>query len=64
MRAGLVWDAEGPGALKVLLPGAEAAVPGVLWIDFMGPVVGMELAMAKNSAVRSVMMLNSCFLTV
>jgi hypothetical protein len=36
----------------------------VRWMDFMGPVVGMELAMAKNSAVRSVMMLNSCFLTV
>lgn len=58
MRAGLVWAAEEPGALgawAVLPPGAEAALPGVLWMDFMGPVVGMELAMAKNSAVRSVM---------
>lgn len=55
-RAGLdeagLDDAVGLCCVEAL--GVEV-VPGVLWMDFMAPVWGMERAMAKNSSVRSVM---------
>lgn len=42
----------------------EDVVPGVLWMDFIAPVVGMERAMAKNSSVRSIMVNVGCFLVL
>ena len=38
----------------------EDAAPGVLLMDFIAPVVGMERAMAKNSSVRSIMVKVIC----
>lgn len=42
----------------------EDVVPGVLWMDFIAPVVGMERAMAKNSSVRSIMVNVGCVLVL
>ena len=54
VRAGLVAGVLAAGVVE-----GVGEVPGgfgvVLEMDFMEPVVGMERAMAKNSAVRSVM---------
>lgn len=42
----------------------EDLEPGVLWMDFIAPVVGMERAMAKNSSVRSIMVNVGCVLVL
>ena len=62
MRAGLalVVVDDSAGLLVVVEGMAVDEVPGVvvvvvLEMDFISPVVGMERARAKNSAVRSVM---------